>query len=166
MTWLYLIIWDVLECLPIQLLWQLHPQVMTYIIGSQPLVLVPKRKIARGANLPYFPVSAWRGGYNIRRPEECWSLFISNGRMNVNTVYDPFLNSMDTELNTGPDHHKTHNVYNIFILKWLLLARQIRRKSTLLSTFLYPSNKLSRDLRGVRNSPSVFLSICNLTDDT
>ena len=113
--------------------------------------------MARGTKITCFLYRRAGGGDNIRRQEECWSLFISNERMNVNTAYDPFLNSMDTELNTGPNHHKAHNIYNIFTLKWLLLARQIRRKSTLLSTFLYPSNKLSRDLRGVRNSLSVCL---------
>ena len=66
--------------------------------------------------------------------------------MNSRSASEPFFISMVTELNIEPHHHKPHNIPEIYILKWLLSERQIRRKSTLLSTFLCPSSIFSRDL--------------------
>ena len=43
--------------------------------------------------------------------------------MNVSTAYDPFINAMDTELNTGPNHNKAYNIYNIVMLKYEYLVQ-------------------------------------------
>ena len=70
-------------------------------------------------------------------------------KTNVNTAYESFFSPMVTELNIGPHHHKPKNIRQIFTLKWLFPETQLRRKSTLLSKFLYISNTFSRDLAPV-----------------
>ena len=97
-----------------------------------------------------FPVYFWYlrdvGLTPFQEAAQIRSQCISNGRMNVNTVYEPFFSPMVTELNIGPDHHKPKNIPHMFTLKWLVPETQLRRKSTLLPNFLYISNLLSRDL--------------------
>ena len=70
-------------------------------------------------------------------------------KTNVNTAYESFFSPMVTELNIGPQHHKPKNIRQMFTLKWLFSETQLRRKSTLLSNFLYISNTFSRDLAPV-----------------
>ena len=67
----------------------------------------------------------------------------------MNTAYESFFSPMGTELNIGPHHHKPKNIRQMFILKWRCPETQLRRKSTLLSKFLYISNTFSRDLAPV-----------------
>ena len=106
----------------------------------------PRRKWQDPRIPVYFPFLRDVGLRLFRRREVGWSLFISNGKMNVNTASEPFFISMVTDLNIGPHRHKLQNINNIVRLKWLISERQTMRKSTLLSTFLCPSNILSRDL--------------------
>ena len=39
----------------------------------------------------------------------------SNGRMNVNTASEAFFSSMVTDLNSGPNRHKTQYVQDVHI---------------------------------------------------